>query len=225
MSSLSEFLDLDEALRLLLDAARASIDDPPWRLLRGRGKLLAAVGTTVDSAASVHPTSQIANSHIAAGAKIYEQVSIRDSYIGPGVVVGHSSEVARSIVLSDCSIPRFDYVGGSLLGQRVRLGGCVALATRRWDDDVIRPEASEETGSPRKLGSIVGADTIIGFGVHINPGCLVGRGALIGAHVDLTGDVPANTLVSVVQRQQISRLRRIAQRTDEVGETRREVSQ
>lgn len=214
MLDVADVLDGDDELRMLFEAVGTTADGSPWRLLAERENILAALGARVDPSASVHPTCQITNSYVAAGASVHEYVSIRDSYIGAGAVVGHCSEIARSIVFGGSSIPRFDYVGGSLLGQRVRLGGCVALATRRWDDDVVRPEVSGEIGRWRKLGSVVGADTLIAFGVHVNPGCLIGRGALIGAHVDLSDDVPAGTLVSVVQRQQVSQLRRITKRTD-----------
>ncbi len=68
-------------------------------------------GNHIDSTAKVHPTAKVVNSYVAADVEIYEFVTLRDSVIGPGSVIGHCSEVARSIVFSRCMIARFNYIG------------------------------------------------------------------------------------------------------------------
>ena len=184
----------------------------PWRLLRDVPALvreLTAEGPVIDASAYVHPNAIVSNSVIGPGVHVYEGCTVRDSVVLGGCTIGHASEVARSILLRDCFVPRFDYVGGSLLGEGVHLGGNVALATRRLDGrTVVIAWGTEriETGLAQ-FGSLIGDGTTVAFGSHVNPGSVVGHSSVIMPHVDLRGWIPPESMVYVRQRVVVRRRR------------------
>ena len=156
----------------------------------------------IEESADIHKSAIITNSIIGKNVKIYEGVTIRDSVILDNTVVGHCSEIARSILLQGCFVPRFNYIGGSFLGENVRLGGQTTLATKRHDDRSVKLYWGNElidTGE-WKFGSIVGHSTIIAYSVHVNPGTVVGANSIIYPYVDLWGFIPSNSIVSVQQK-------------------------
>ncbi|SRR6266404_3409411 len=163
--------------------------------------------SVVHPTAFVHSTAILKGSYIGPHAKIYEGAVVRDSIVGDNSVIGHASEIARSIVLDKVSIPRFDYIGASIVGTGVRLGGMIACASRRFDseDITIRIKGKLHRTSIKKLGSIIGDNSMIGFGVHCNPGTLIGPNTLIMPQVETQGFIPPNSLVVVNQKMKILR--------------------
>lgn len=162
-------------------------------------------GNTISEKAKIHPTAIVSNSIIESGVEIYEGCTVRNSYIGQGTIVGHGTEIARSIVLRECMIPRFNYVGTTLLGERVRLGGCVMFATRRHDDQDAKILIGKTLFKTNywKVGSIVGSDTILGYGCHVNPGFVIGNKVIVGALVDVSFSIPARKIVKIRQNLDI----------------------
>lgn len=171
------------------------------------GKRENSENSLIDATAFVHPSAIIKNSYIGPLAKIHEGVVVRDSVIGRQTVIGHSSEIARSIVLDRVSVPRFDYIGASIIGNAVRLGGMIACASRRFDSEnvTIRIKGEIYQTAFKKLGSVIGDNSVLGFGVHCNPGTLIGPDTLIMPHVEVQGFIPPNSLVVVHQRMRILR--------------------
>lgn len=155
----------------------------------------------VHPTATVHGTAIVTRSILLAGAEVHEFASIRDTIMFPNARVGHACEIARSILGPGVSLPRFNYVGSSILGARVRFGGCVTVATRRFDDErvVLRSSSEHQSTGRLKFGAIVGEDTIVGFGVHINPGITIGRRCLISPLVDLRVSVADDQIVLLGQ--------------------------
>jgi len=192
-------------------------DKPLWNSLDSikaflSGMQLDARGNFISSSAWLHPTASVEHSFIGEGTRVYEFVTIRESIIGAYTTIGHCTEVARSVVMSKCSVPRFNYVGSSILGNNVRLGGCCSLASRRFDDsNVVIVGLGESLETNRfKFGSIVGDNCLLGFSVHCNPGTLIGMNSIVMPHVELRGIIPANSIVSVQQRVVISRKRDVS---------------
>jgi hypothetical protein len=119
-------------------AALLPVGGQPWRLLLDVPALVAALTRRPGRASdgrrpSVHPTAQVTGSYLGENVQIHEGCSVRDSVVLAGTTIGHASEIARSIILPDCMIPRFNYVGSSLLGRGVDLGGATQLASTRYD--------------------------------------------------------------------------------------------
>ena len=110
--------------------------------------------------------------------------------LGSGCVVGHCSEVKGSIMLDGAKAPHFNYVGDSILGNRVNLGAGTVCANLRLDgcEVFVRAGGSGDcrigTGR-RKLGAILGDGVKTGCHAVLNPGTLVARGAVVppGARV------------------------------------------
>jgi UDP-N-acetylglucosamine diphosphorylase / glucose-1-phosphate thymidylyltransferase / UDP-N-acetylgalactosamine diphosphorylase / glucosamine-1-phosphate N-acetyltransferase / galactosamine-1-phosphate N-acetyltransferase len=156
------------------------------------------------------------------------------AYIGPGVVVrhgayvrenvvmlagsvlGHASEAKNSLFLPQAHAPHFNYVGDSILGQRVNLGAGTKLSNLGIlsDKDVAtgkRPsititinDQTYDTGLT-KLGAILGDGVQTGCNAVLNPGCLVGRNTLIYANVSLRkGYHPPNSIIKL--RQTVRRI-------------------
>jgi NDP-sugar pyrophosphorylase family protein len=173
--------------------------------------ILSIVTGELEITSMVHPTAEldsrakVSNSIIGPLVKIYEGVTVRDSIIMSSVQVGHSSEVARSVIFPEVSIPRFNYVGGTVIGARTRLGGCVSCATRRIDNaDIVLP--TDLPTGVSKFGSVVGRDCHIGFACHLNPGSLLGEECIIHPYVDVRGHIPSKSqLVSTASYRIIKR--------------------
>lgn len=195
-----------------------SSDEDIWNALDKVQILLDGVslddyGSYVSPLASVHPSAIVKDSYISDNAKIYEFVTVRNSFIGSGTVIGHGTEVAKSIILTDCSIPRFNYIGSSIIGGQVRLGGICSLASRRFDDhDVTLKDKGKFLETKRfKFGSIIGDKCILGFAVHCNPGTVVEKNCIIMPHIDLRGRITEDNVVLLKQQILVSRKRSFRQ--------------
>jgi len=166
-------------------------------------------GNYIHSTAKIHPTAKIVNSYIAEDVQIYEFVTVRNSAVGSGSVIGHCSEVARSIIMSKCMIPRFNYIGSSIVGNVVEFGGVCSLASERFDNESVFIRDRGQTIDTKflKFGSIVGDGCMIGFAVHCNPGTIIGRKSIIMPKVEVRGIIPEESIVSAQQRLIISKRR------------------
>ena len=113
---------------------------------------------------------------IGKGVQVRHGAYIRPNVIiGDHAVVGHASELKHAILLNRCSAAHFNYVGDSIIGNRVNLGAGVVCANFRLDKKKIAvtlPEKKIETGL-RKFGAVIGDDSQLGCHTVINPGTLL----------------------------------------------------
>lgn len=113
---------------------------------------------------------------------------IRGSVLaGNRCVIGHATEVKGSILLDDVSAGHFNYIGDSILGNRVNLGAGVKLANLRLDHNSVQVEKIS-TGL-KKLGAILGDDTQLGCNAVTNPGTVTDKGVLCYPCAVLSGYV------------------------------------
>lgn len=99
--------------------------------------------------------------------------------VGNGCVIGHDTEIKRSILLNGVCAGHFNYVGDSILGNRVNLGAGVKCANLRLDHSSISifyHGQKTDTGLA-KLGAIIGDNAQLGCNAVTNPGTLIGKGA------------------------------------------------
>lgn len=92
-----------------------------------------------------------------------------------GALIGHATEIARSIVFEGAKLSHFNYVGDSIIGKDANLGAGVRLANYRLDAKTIKVRIQKEkidTGLS-KFGSILGDNVSIGCNTVLNPGTLV----------------------------------------------------
>ncbi len=121
-----------------------------------------------------------------------------DCLIGKRTVVGHSTEVKHSILLDGAKAGHFAYIGDSILGQDVNLGAGTKLANLRFAPGNVKIKIQDQivdTGR-RKIGAILGNNTLTGCNSVTNPGTVVGIGSLIAPNTTvLPGYYPAKSVI------------------------------
>ena len=113
-----------------------------------------------------------------------------------GVVLGNSCELKNCIVFDEAQIPHFNYVGDSILGHKTHLGAGVKVSNIKLDRTNVTVEID---GNPfdtglRKFGAVLGDGSQIGCNAVLNPGSILGRGAIIYPNVNWRGILPANMI-------------------------------
>lgn len=116
---------------------------------------------------------------------------------GDRCIVGHTSELKRSILLDDVCAAHFNYVGDSILGNRVNLGAGVKLANLRLDHQEVQLDYQGKKVSTglKKLGALLGDGVQIGCNAVTNPGTLIGKGAFCHPCIAVQGVVPPRAKV------------------------------
>ncbi len=116
--------------------------------------------------------------------------------IGCGCVIGNSSEVKNSIILSHVQIPHYNYVGDSILGAHSHMGAGSVCSNLKSDDSavIIRGAENYETGL-RKVGAFLADGADIGCGCVLNPGTVVGADTSVYPLTALRGVYPAGCIV------------------------------
>jgi len=119
--------------------------------------------------------------------------------IGQKCVIGHATEIKNALLMNESKAPHFNYVGDSIIGQRVNLGAGVILANFKSgsnNPEIIINDGREEmrTGL-RKLGAILGDDVHIGCNAVLNPGTIVGKGSVIYPLASVKGVINPYTII------------------------------
>jgi len=102
---------------------------------------------------------------------------------GNGCVLGHASEFKHSVLLDDVCAAHFNYVGDSILGNRVQLGAGAICANFRLDSKEVMVKIGEDhfkTGT-KKFGAIIGDQSKVGCNSVINPGILLRKRTMVRA--------------------------------------------
>jgi len=130
-------------------------------------------GTIIEEGALIKGPSIIGkNCFIGHGAFIRQNCLFEDS-----VSIGHASEVKNSIIFSQSAVAHLNYVGDSVIGHRVNIGGGAKTANFRLDGKTIPVKNEDQkidTGLT-KFGSILGDGTKIGVNAVLNPGTILGK--------------------------------------------------
>src|SRR5437773_4017822 len=119
-----------------------------------------------------------------------------DVIVGDNCVVGNSSELKNVLMFNDCQAPHFNYVGDSILGHKTHLGAGVKVSNIKLDGANVTVEMDGkpfDTGL-RKFGALLGDGSEIGCNAVLNPGSIIGRGAIIYPNVNWRGFLPANMI-------------------------------
>jgi NDP-sugar pyrophosphorylase family protein len=116
--------------------------------------------------------------------------------IGDNCVVGNASELKNSMMFNNAAAPHFNYIGDSILGHKVHLGAGVILSNLKTLPGNVTVEMDGrpfDTGL-RKFGALVGDGAEIGCNAVLNPGSIIGRGAVIYPGVNWRSILPANMI-------------------------------
>ena len=129
--------------------------------------------------------------------QIRHNAYIRENVIiGDGCVVGNSSELKNSLLFNGAQAPHFNYIGDSILGHKAHLGAGVKISNFKLFPGNITVEmdgAPFDTGL-RKFGALLGDGAEAGCNAVLNPGSILGRGAVIYPNVFWRGILPANMI-------------------------------
>lgn len=147
-------------------------------------------GTIIEAGAMIKGPAIIGrNCRIRHNAYIREHVIIGDE-----CVVGNSCEFKNAILFNNCQVPHFNYVGDSILGYKAHLGAGVVLSNFRSlpGNVTVQLEGGTFDTGLRKFGAMIGDHADIGCNSVLNPGSIIGRGAMIYPGVNWRGFLPAN---------------------------------
>jgi NDP-sugar pyrophosphorylase family protein len=155
-------------------------------------KVFIGEGTVVEDGVMIKGPAIIGrNCHIRHNAYLRENV-----ILGDGCVVGNSSEIKNSLLFNKAGAPHFNYIGDSILGHKTHLGAGVKISNIKLFAGNIAVEADGkkvDTGL-RKFGALLGDGAEIGCNAVLNPGSIVGRGAVIYPNVFWRGVLPAGKI-------------------------------
>ena len=129
--------------------------------------------------------------------RIRHNAYLRENVIlGDGCVVGNSTEIKNSLLFNGAQAPHYNYVGDSILGHKAHLGAGVKISNFKMFPGNITVEkdgAPFDTGL-RKFGALLGDGAEAGCNAVLNPGSIIGRGAVIYPNVFWRGILPANMI-------------------------------
>lgn len=119
---------------------------------------------------------------------------IRESQIGEDCLIGSYSEIARSYIGNGVFLHR-NYLGDSVLGDKVMMGAQAATANLRFDGETVKSYLDEDkidTNMP-KLGMMVGDEAKIGVNTIVFPGVKIGKKTWIAPKEIVRYDLEDNT--------------------------------
>ena len=185
-----------EALRKLKDYLRGNLRPGLLNKCEGTAwigdQVFVGQGTVVEDGAMVKGPAIIGrNCQIRHNAYLREDV-----IVGDNCVVGNSCELKNVFMFNNCQVPHFNYVGDSIIGHQAHLGAGVKVSNVKLDR---RNVTVEMDGKPfdtglRKFGALLGDGAEIGCNVVLNPGSIIGRGAIIYPNVNWRGILHANMI-------------------------------
>lgn len=131
------------------------------------------------------------NIYIGKNSIIGNHTLVRDSHIGDRCVIGHSSEVARSILSDDCWTHQ-NYVGDSVFDTNISLGSGTKTGNFRLDEKEIFSFVKKEkiNSQKNKFGACIGKNVRIGINTSIMPGVKIGSDNFLGAALLCNTDIP-----------------------------------
>lgn len=124
--------------------------------------------------------------------------------IGNGSVIGHCSEVIRSVFLPGAKAPHFNYVGDSILGTNVNLGAGTKLSNLKNDGSSVKTRIGEhviDTGV-RKFGAILGDNCLLGCNSVTNPGTIMEQNCRVYPCASVNGHFAEGSIAKL--RQEIA---------------------
>ena len=131
---------------------------------------------------------------IDANAVIKHCANIRGNVIiGKNTTIGNSSELKNSIIFDNCSIPHFNYVGDSILGNHVHMAAGSITSNLKIDNKNVTINGVDT--NLRKVGAFIGDNTEIGCNTVLNPGTIIGANSIIYPLLSIRGVIGPNKIV------------------------------
>jgi len=129
--------------------------------------------------------------------QIRHNAYVRENVIvGDHCVVGNASELKNALLFNGAQAPHYNYIGDSILGHKAHLGAGVKISNIRLLPGNVTVELDgvlTDTGL-RKFGALLGDGAEVGCNAVLNPGSILGRGALVYPNVFWRGFLPAHSI-------------------------------
>ena len=143
------------------------------------------------------------------GAMIRHGAYVRaNTLVGKNAIVGHATETKNAVFLEHASAPHFNYIGDSILGQRVNLGAGAKLSNFPIKFMNLNPLPTIplavngemiDTGLS-KFGAILGDDVQLGCNAITNPAVVIGARTWVYPLVSVArGIYPADQVIKLRQ--------------------------
>ncbi|MGB7767787.1 MAG: DapH/DapD/GlmU-related protein [Verrucomicrobiia bacterium] len=185
-----------DALKKIQDYLAANLRPALHNTCEGRAfigeKVFIGEGTVVEDGVMIKGPAIIGRN-----CKIRHNAYFRENVIvGDNCVVGNSSELKNSLLFNGAQAPHYNYVGDSILGHKVHLGAGVKISNLKMfpGNITIEKEGQPFVTGLRKFGALLGDGVEIGCNAVLNPGSIIGRGAVIYPNVFWRGILPANMI-------------------------------
>ncbi len=195
-----------------IEKALGSVD---WAAIEKRADIPA--GVFIGDKVFIHPSVKLpafasieGPCWIGEGTQIRPGAYVRGNLItGANCVLGNSCEYKNSLLLDKVQTPHYNYVGDSVLGSGAHLGAGVICANLRLDQKEVpvqTPQGHAMSGR-RKLGALVGEGAEAGCNAVLQPGCILGKRAVVHSSTSFNGYLEENTMAFVKGR--VTKIRRL----------------
>lgn len=174
--------------------AKVQRQNPPKRFPGASigDRVMIGEGTMVEPGAMIKGPAIIGkNCQIRHNAYIRE-----NAVVGDDCVVGNASELKNAWLFNGVQVPHYNYVGDSILGFKAHLGAGVKISNVKLvagNVTVTLDGARIDTGL-RKFGALLGDHAEVGCNAVLNPGSILGRGAMVYPNVFWRGFLPENSI-------------------------------
>jgi UDP-N-acetylglucosamine diphosphorylase / glucose-1-phosphate thymidylyltransferase / UDP-N-acetylgalactosamine diphosphorylase / glucosamine-1-phosphate N-acetyltransferase / galactosamine-1-phosphate N-acetyltransferase len=141
-----------------------------------KGKLRLGLGSLIKSGSRIEGNVIIGNN-----CTIGPNAFLRNNTVLADNVRVGMSEIKNSIVLSNSTVPHFNYVGDSVLGENVNLGAGTKIANLRFDNATVKVmlNGKKIDSKRRKLGALLCHNVKTGINSCINCGTIVKKGEFV----------------------------------------------
>jgi NDP-sugar pyrophosphorylase family protein len=114
--------------------------------------------------------------------------------IGDNCVVGNASELKNALLFNGAQAPHYNYIGDSILGHKAHLGAGVKISNVKLlpGNVLVELDGKPTDTGLRKFGALIGDRAEAGCNTVLNPGSILGRGAVVYPNVFWRGFLPAD---------------------------------
>jgi len=175
----------------------------PWEIIsklktyideiNGDQNILIGEGSKIDPSAKIEGKVIIGKN-----STIGDNVLLRDGcIIGDNVHIGHAVEIKHSIIMNDTAVAHLNYVGDSIIGNNVNVGGGAIVANWRFDRKNIKVKVGDDVIDTQleKFGACVGDHSSLGVNCVLNPGTILEKNVLIFPLVSVHGTHPEQSVI------------------------------
>lgn len=195
----------------------------PWQVLPQIGDFLKKLGPQLSAEEFDHPAEFVwiaRSAHVAptasitgpciicANAEVRHCAFIRgNALVGEHCVVGNSVELKNVILFDNVQVPRYNYVGDSILGYKAHMGAGSITSNVKSDKTlvVVKESGTEIPTGLKKFGAVLGDFVEVGCNSVLNPGTVIGRGTSVYPLSSVRGVIPAEHIfksaANIVKRE------------------------